>query len=42
VIIGESHQHNTDFYDVLENGTGKIFYIPINRIGEKYEIEVLK
>jgi len=42
VIIGESHQHNTDFYDVLEHGTGKIFYIPINRIGEKYEIEVVK
>jgi len=41
VIIGESHQHNTDFYDVLENGTGKIFYIPINRIGEKYEIELV-
>jgi len=42
VIIGESHQFGSEFLDVLELGTGKMFYIPVNSIGKKYEIEVVK
>ena len=41
VVIGESHEFGSKFLDVLELGTGKMFYIPVDSIGEKYEIEVL-
>jgi len=41
VVIGKSNAFGSEFWDVLELGVGKIFYIPVNSIGEKYEIEVL-
>jgi hypothetical protein len=42
VVIGKSNAFGSEFWDVLEFGTGKMFYIPVNQIGEKYEIEVVK
>jgi hypothetical protein len=41
VVIGKSNAFGSEFWDVLELGVGKIFYIPVNSIGEKYEIEVV-
>jgi hypothetical protein len=42
VVIGKSNAFGSEFWDVLELGSEKIFYIPVNSIGEKYEIEVVK
>ena len=41
VVIGKSNAFGSEFWDVLELGVGKIFYIPADSIGEKYEIEVV-
>ena len=41
VVIGKSNAFGSEFWDVLELGVGKIFYIPVDSIGEKYEIEVV-
>lgn len=41
VVIGKSNEFGSEFWDVLELGSEKIFYIPVNSIGEKYEIEVV-
>jgi hypothetical protein len=41
IVVGKSNAFGSEFWDVLELGSEKIFYIPVNSIGEKYEIEVL-
>jgi len=41
VVVGKSNEFGSDFYDVLELGTGRMIYVPVNQIGEKYEIEVV-
>ena len=41
VVIGKSNEFGSEFWDVLELGTGKMFYIPVNSIGKKYEIEIV-
>ena len=41
IVVGKSHEFGSDFYDVLELGTGRMIYVPVNQIGEKYEIEVV-
>ena len=42
VVIGKSNAFGSEFWDVLELGTGRMIYVPVNSIGEKYEIEVVK
>ena len=41
IVVGKSNEFGSDFYDVLELGTGRMIYVPVNQIGEKYEIEVV-
>ena len=41
VVIGKSNAFGSEFWDVLELGTGRMIYVPVNSIGEKYEIEIV-
>lgn len=41
IVIGKSNEFGSEFLDVLELGTGKMIYVPVNQIGKKYEIEVV-
>jgi len=41
IVVGKSNEFGSDFYDVLELGTGRMIYVPVNSIGEKYEIEIV-